>query len=100
VNATVRQYKKTVTSKGVLTMRIVDAKTKAVLSEMKVPGEHVWTSEWLTFNGDARALSPDQMRLANQKEKAPPSNQDLFIAITQPMIDQVASKIKEFYKNY
>jgi hypothetical protein len=100
VKATVHHYKKTITSKGVLNFRIVDARTNAVLTEQRIPSEHIWESEWLTYNGDGRALSAAQLKIATQKEKAPPTNQDLFAAFTQPIFDQVTTKIKDFYKGY
>jgi hypothetical protein len=100
VKANVRQYKKTITSKGILNFRIVDAHTNAVLTEQRIPGEHIWESEWLTYNGDGRALTADQLKMAAQKEKTPPTNQDLFAAFTQPIFDQITAKIKDFYKGY
>jgi len=100
VKATVRQFKKTITSRGVLNFRIVDARTNAVISEQRMPSEYVWTSEWLTYNGDSRALTPEQSKLATQRELPPPTNQDLFAEFTKPLFDQIATKITEFYKGY
>ena len=100
VKATVRHYKKTITSRGVLNFRIVDARTKAVISEERMPSESVWISEWLTYNGDSRALTPEQINLAGQKEMPPPTNQDLFAEFSKPLFDQIVNKITEFYKRY
>ena len=100
VKATLYQYRKTTTSKGVVSFRIIDAKTGALLSAEKMPGEFVWVSEWATFNGDERALSAEQLKLTRLKEQAPPAPQDLFIEFTKPIYDQITGKIREFYKNY
>jgi hypothetical protein len=100
VKATVHQYKKTITSRGVLNFRIIDAKARAVISEQRMPSESVWVSEWLTYNGDGRALTSEQEKLARQKELPPPTNQDLFAEFTKPLFDQITNKITEFYKNY
>lgn len=100
VKATYYYYKKTTTSKGVLSFKIIDAKTNALLSVEKMPGEYVWISEWATFNGDERALSPEQLKITKQKEQVPPPAQDLFMAFTQPIYNQLTTKIKDFYKNY
>lgn len=100
VKATFYYYKKTTTSKGVITFRIIDTKTNALLSVEKMPGEYVWISEWATFNGDERALSPEQLQLAKQREKVPPPAQDLFIEFARPIYDQVVTKIKNFYTRY
>ncbi len=100
VKATLYYYKKTTTSKGIINFRIIDAKTNALLAVEKMPGEFVWVSEWATFNGDERALSPAQIQLSKQKEQVPPSPQDLFIEFTRPIYDQVTTKIKDFYSRY
>jgi hypothetical protein len=100
VKATLYQYPKTTTSKGVVSFRIVDAKTGALLTAEKMPGEFVWVSEWATFNGDERALSAGQQRLTTLKEQPAPAAQDLFIEFTKPIYDQITAKINEFYKNY
>jgi hypothetical protein len=100
VKATMYYSKKTTTSKGVLNFRIIDAKTNAVLAVERMPGEHVWISEWATFNGDERALTPQQLQLCKQREKIPPAPQELFIEFTKPIYDRLTVKIKDFYKGY
>ena len=100
VKATLYHYTKTTTSKGIVSFRILDAKTGALLSAAKMPGEFVWKSEWATFNGDERALSEEQIKLSKQKELPAPAAQDLFIEFTRPIYDQITTKIKDFYKGY
>jgi len=100
VKATYYHFQKTTTSKGIVSFRILDSKTKAILSAEKMPGEYIWISEWATFNGDERALSPLQLEIARQREKVPPPVQDLFIEFTKPIYTQVTSKIQNFYKGY
>ncbi len=100
VKATVRQFKKTITSRGVLNFRIIDARTRAVISEERMPSESIWVSEWLFYNGDSRALSPEQTKLAAQRELPPPTNQDLFTEFSRPLFDQIRNKLTEFYRNY
>lgn len=100
VKATLYHYTKTTTSKGIVSFRIIDAKTGALLSVQKMPGEFVWKSEWATFNGDERALSAEQLQLTRQKEQPAPKPQDLFIEFTRPIYDQITTKLKEFYQGY
>lgn len=100
VKATYYHFQKTTTSKGIVSFRILDAKTNAILSAEKMPGQYVWISEWATFNGDERALTPLQLEIAHQRERVPPAVQDLFIAFTQPIYSQLTGKIQNFYKGY
>ena len=98
--ATYYHYRKTTTSRGILNFKIIDARTQAVLSTEKMPGEYVWVSEWATFNGDERALTAEQVKISKQKEMVPPPPQELFIGFTQPIFNQLINRISEFYKGY
>ena len=100
VKATLYYYAKTIKSKGVVNFTIIDAKTNAVLSVAKIPGEYNWTSKWATFNGDERALTPQQIELSKKREQVPPSHQEMFRTFTGPIFDQIKVKITDFYRGY
>ena len=100
VKATLFYYAKTIQSKGVVNFSIIDARTNAVLSVAKIPGEYLWKAEWAYFNGDERALTSEQMQLTTMKEQIPPSRQDMFQAFTSPIFDQITQRIQQFYKGY
>jgi len=100
VKANYLYSRKTTTSKGTINFQIIEASTNRVLSVEKMPGEYVWVSEWATFNGDERALSPRQLQISKQREQVPPQPQELFTEFTRPIFDQLITKIQEFYKGY
>jgi hypothetical protein len=100
VKATVTHFKKTITSNGIMDLRIIDAKTNAVIMQEKIPAEYVWVSEWANFNGDERALSNEQLTWVNQTEQQPPSSSELFKSFASPMFEQVTNKLRSFYKDY
>ncbi len=100
VTAKVTTNRKTVISKGLLDMQILDAYTNAVVYQDKMVGEFVWFSEWGNFNGDERALTKEQRQLCNRREVPPPPPQELFIEFCRPLYDQATNKIRNFYKNY
>jgi hypothetical protein len=100
VKATLYYYAKTVTSRGVVNFSVIDTKTNAVLSVVKIPAEYVWRSEWGFYNGDGRALTPQQMAITRNREQMPPTNDEMFRLLTEPVFQQVTQKIRDFYKNY
>lgn len=100
VKATYYYSRKTTTSKGTVNFQILELPGNRILSVEKMPGEFVWVSEWATFNGDERALTARQLEISKQKEQLPPQPQELFIAFTRPIYDQLITKLREFYKNY
>jgi len=100
VKATVHVFNKSLTSRGILDFKIIDAHNQRVLTQEKMPGEFVWYTEWGYFNGDERALDDYFLEIVKLKEAYPPPPQDLFVAFTQPIFGQVTSKVRDFYRNY
>ena len=100
VKATVHVFNKSLSSRGVLDFKIIDAHNQRVLSQEKMPGDFVWYTEWGYFNGDERALDEYFLEIVKLKEANPPPPQDLFVAFTQPIFGQVTNKIRDFYKGY
>lgn len=98
--ATVKHFEKTITSNGTLDLKIIDSQNNTVLLQQKMPSEYVWKSEWVTYNGDEEALSAEQKKLSSLKEQQPPSKEELFKQFTDPLLSQVITRLREFYKNY
>lgn len=99
VKATFRENTRQVVSRGLMSMRIMDAKSNTVVFHEKFPGEFIWVNKWGSFNGDERALSSEQLKIANQRSIMPPPPQDLFIEFCRPIYGQWVSKINSYYHN-
>jgi hypothetical protein len=100
VSAQLSKSRKSVRSRGLLSMEIYDFQTNRRLFSEEVPGEFLWVHEWASFNGDERALTDEQRRMTKNREALPPAPQQLFIEFTKPIYDQVTSRIKRFYDRY
>jgi hypothetical protein len=100
VKATLTTYRKEVISSGLLSMVIIDARSKGILTHNKFEGNFVWGSTWGNFNGDERALTNEQLSWCKNKEAMPPQPQDLFLQFTKPIYDQLIPAIQGFYRNY
>ncbi len=99
VKATFRENTRQIISRGLLSMRIMDAKSNTVVFHEKFPGEFVWINQWGSFNGDERALSAEQLQIANQQPMDPPPPQVLFIEFCKPIYGQFQSKVESYYHN-
>ena len=99
VKATFRENTREVISKGLLSMRIMDAKSNTVVLHDKFPGEFLWINQWGSFNGDERALTKEQLHIAKQQPMQPPPPQTLFIEFCKPIYGQVTSKVNSYYHN-
>jgi hypothetical protein len=100
VNARVIENRKQVHSHGVMLMQVVDYSSNRVLLTRELPGEFDWFTEWLTYNGDERALTKEQIRQARNQEQLPPPPQQLFIEFCKPIYNQFTNEISRFYRKY
>lgn len=100
VKAKLSRNRKTVISKGLLNMQIQDFGTKKVVFQDKFPGEYRWVSEWGSYNGDERALTPDQLRMTKSREQSPPPPQDLFVEFSKPIYNSLTSRLRSYYEKY
>jgi hypothetical protein len=99
VKAVFRENTREVISRGLLSMRIMDAKSNTVALHEKFPGEFVWINQWGSFNGDERALTVEQLKIANHQPMQPPPPQNLFMEFCKPIYGQVTSKVGSYYGN-
>lgn len=100
VTAKLTTTRKIILSKAMLSMIIVDGKSKGVLTHQKFQGEYTWESSWGKFNGDERALTDLHLALCKRREQQPPPAQDLFFEVTKPIYNKLTPAINNFYRNY
>lgn len=100
VSAKLTVNRKEIISKGLLSLQVFDAQSKAMLHHRKFNGEFVWFSEWGNFNGDERALTDEQLTICESEELPPPNPQDLFIGFTQPIYNQLIPDINSYYRRF
>lgn len=100
VNATITENHKQVLSRGVMLMEVYDLQSQKVLLTRELAGEFNWLNDWLTFNGDDRALTDKQIELSKNKEELPPPPQQLFVEFCRPIYGQFKSELERFYRNY
>jgi hypothetical protein len=100
VKARYTEYRKTVESGGEIEVRIEDAHSGRLLDTRRFQGSFVWSETWATYNGDERALTDAQVRLARKRELPPPPDQDLFIEFTKPVHSQITEYIRRYYRGY
>jgi hypothetical protein len=99
VRATYRETVSAVLSRGLLSMRIIDARSNTVVLHDKFPGEFNWVNRYGSFNGDERALTQEQLNIAHERSVPPPPPQTLFIEFCKPIYGQVTSKVQSYYHN-
>ncbi|WP_346320698.1 hypothetical protein [Chitinophaga sp. YIM B06452] len=100
VKATLFITTKTVASNGVLDYRITDVDNNRILRQDRVPGSFTWRNQFGTYRGDERALSDEDRRLMGGRDIPPPPPQDLFMELTRPIYDRLASDLQSFYSRY
>ena len=97
VKASLTTNRREVISQGTLSARIINAGNNRVEEYRNFPGKFVWYNEWASFNGDERALTDQQKRMAKVQPIMPPPQQDLFIEFTNPILNQTVSFVRNYY---
>ena len=100
VKADYTLHRAEVISEGLLTVRVIDARTNGVLLREQLPGTFVWFDEWASFNGDERALTDDEYALTRKRSIPPPPPQDMFIEFTRPIYSQLTNRLNSFYQRF
>ncbi|MDJ1504808.1 hypothetical protein [Xanthocytophaga agilis] len=100
VKAKFTLFQKTISSRGLMDLQVMDPHTKRVLFQEKMPGEFIWKSEWASYKGDERALTDKQVKLSQLREAQPPAPQDLFIEFCKPIYTQATGTLRKYYQNY
>lgn len=100
VKGTLTITKKTVVTGGYLDFRVMDAASKTVLMQDRIPGNYTWVSQVGTFRGDERALSDEDRKLLGGYDILPPPTQELFKAFAQPIFERLAHELQYFYNRY
>ena len=98
VKADLQRFEKTIESGGLLNIAIVEPKSRNILFQQKIPSTTIWENNWAAYQGDKRALTKDEIALAQEKELIPPPPQDLFYSFTRPLFDQTASILRQRYR--
>jgi hypothetical protein len=97
VKATLTTSRIEVKSSGVLSIRLVDPATGRILNQKNLRNSATWVSEWASYNGDERALSTEQKRLVQQRQRPLPSEQELFSSFAGPLYEEAMKFISSVY---
>lgn len=100
VKAKLTTHRREVISKGLLSLEIIKFQNKHVLMNNRLPGEFVWFTQWGHFNGDERALTPEELKLCNSEPVPALPPQELFTEFTRPIYTQLTESLRSFYNRY
>lgn len=100
VKAQLTTISREISSRGILSLRVVDALNNRIIQQRNFSGEYVWTTSWCTFKGDDRALNKEQKAMCNKQAQIPPQHQELFIEFTKPIYNQAVSYVRSVYVRY
>jgi len=99
VEAEVRRFDKEIFSGGTLDMRIIDAYSGELLVQRDFAGSYVWKDFKGFFNGDKRALEPEDIPYIEKLEYVPPPPPEiLFQEFSRPITDQFQSFCRQYYR--
>ena len=100
VKAQFTTNRREVIAQGTLSAKVINAFNNRVEEHRSFPGKFVWVNEWASFNGDERALTDQQKKMAKSEPVMPPPQQDLFIEFTKPILSQTVTFVRNFFNRF
>lgn len=99
VKAEATIYERELLAKGVIDITIIDFQTNEIIRTQKFPGEYFWKNQWAHYNGDERAVPLNVKKLAKEKQKMPPSPQEMFLLYSDQLFESSLSFLKSHYRS-
>ncbi|MGF7137760.1 outer membrane protein assembly factor BamD [Roseimarinus sediminis] len=100
VKADVRTFSRELPARGILSVTINDFQGGEELNSRKFNTTYVWKSEWASYNGDKKALPNHVLKLLGEKQRMPPSPQEMFLLSSDPLFFDAAGFLKSVYRKY
>ncbi|MDA3817825.1 MAG: hypothetical protein PF486_10645 [Prolixibacteraceae bacterium] len=98
VQADVVVYKQELTANAIVRVSIEEFQ-KEPINNQKFTNEYIWNNNWARYNGDKRALPNNILDLSNKDQQTPPTPQEIFIMLTEPLLNPVSNYIKSNIRN-
>jgi len=101
VEAQVRCYTREIVSSGRMELEIIDQDRGRREERETFDGSHSYTTGWGTFEGDSRALDPEDNQCLERRNPPPlPREEELFTEVTIPIFEQTVDFLERFYRRY
>lgn len=100
VKADVRTFSRELPARGILSVTINDFQGGEELNSRKFSTSYIWKSEWASYNGDKKALPNHVLKLLGEKQRMPPSPQEMFLLSSDPLFFDAAGFLKSVYRKY
>ena len=98
VKATVNEFERELIARGLVEIKIIDFDSQEMIASQKFPGEFMWRNNWATYNGDQRAVPDHIYKLTKEKQMMPPSPQDMFLLLSDPMFSSASQFLRNYYR--
>lgn len=103
VHASINATQRTYISKAELMITARDTKGNYLWSDI-IKGDHRWTTEFATYNGDERALSPNDRNLLNNSNYSHPfgnmSEDDIINKLLQQIENEAFHRFGTYYSQF
>ena len=99
VTAKITSTKRRMYSEGLLQVNIRENDGHYLWSD-NFRGDHNWTTEFSSYTGDARALSESDKQLVNHPAENPPLEEEIVRHIVNEIDNNIAGRIRDFYRRF
>ena len=101
VEAEVHCYTREIRSSGRLELEIIENRNGRREERERFDATHTYTDTWGYFDGDSRALNPEDRGCLERRNAPPlPREEELFTEVSIPLFDQTVDFLERYYRKY
>jgi len=99
VNARITATKRTMYSEGNLSLVVHDNNGRPIWND-NIGGSESWSTEFISYTGDERALSDDDKKLLNKTRDNPPREEETISCLKESIYKDFISRLRNYYSRY
>jgi hypothetical protein len=99
VHADITTTRRTIGSRALLRIGVEDDRGRWIWND-QVGADHAWSTEFATYTGDARALSPSDKALVDKRPERGPDEDEIMRCMLEQISNDAANRIRNFFSSY
>jgi hypothetical protein len=99
VHADINTTRRTIGSRALLRIGVEDDRGRWIWND-QVGADHAWSTEFATYTGDARALSPSDKALVDKRPERGPDEDEIMRCMLEQISNDAANRIRNFFTSY
>jgi hypothetical protein len=99
VHANITTTRRTMQSAAILQLNVRDENGRRIWSD-NIDASHVWSTDFATYSGDARALSESDKQLVERRRDFAPGDNEIMRCLLEQLNNDVPHRVRHYFSRY